>query len=67
MKEKKMSKVTLKDLLEAGAHFGHQARRWNPAMAKYVYAERDGVHIFDLVKTKQGLDEAVEFLSRIML
>ena len=60
-----MSKVTLKDLLEAGAHFGHQARRWNPAMAKYVYAERDGVHIFDLVKTKQGLDEAVEFLSRI--
>ena len=60
-----MSKVSLKDLLEAGAHFGHQARRWNPAMAKYVYTERDGVHIFDLVKTKQGLDEAIEFLAKM--
>lgn len=58
-----MAKVDLKNLLEAGSHFGHLARRWNPAMAKYIYGERDGVHIFDLVKTKEGLEAAVEFVK----
>lgn len=58
-----MDKVTLKDLLEAGSHFGHQARRWNPSMKRYIYAERDGVHIFDLVKTKDGLEKACEFVK----
>jgi len=57
-----MTNVTLQQLLEAGSHFGHQARRWSPAMKRYIYAQRDGVHIFDLVKTKDGLDKACEFL-----
>lgn len=52
--------VDLKELLEAGSHFGHQARRWNPKMKKYIYAERDGVHIFDLVKTGSLLESAME-------
>lgn len=60
------TKITLEQLLEAGAHFGHQARRWNPAMKKYIYGVRDGVHVFDLVKTKKGIDEAVEFLSGLV-
>ena len=60
-----MSDVTLKDLLEAGCHFGHQARRWNPIMAKYIYGERDGVHVFDLVKTKAGLEAAAEFVAKV--
>ena len=53
-----MSDITLQQLLEAGCHFGHQARRWNPAMKKYIYGERDGVHIFDLIKTKSQLQRA---------
>lgn len=48
----------LKDLLEAGAHFGHQSRRWNPRMEPYIYTARDGVHIFDLTITAQKLDQA---------
>ena len=60
-----MSEVTLKDLLEAGAHFGHQGRRWNPKMAKYIFGERGGVHIIDLVQTKKGLDEACEFVKKL--
>lgn len=56
--------VSLKDLLEAGCHFGHQARRWNPHMKPYLYAKRDGIHIFDLVKTKEGLDEACKVLRQ---
>jgi len=50
--------ISLKDLLEAGCHFGHQARRWNPRMKPYLFAKRDGLHVFDLVKTKEGLEEA---------
>lgn len=50
--------VDLAVLLEAGCHFGHQARRWNPKMGTYIYGERDGVHIFDLAKTAQALNEA---------
>jgi len=50
--------ISLKDLLEAGCHFGHQSRRWNPKMAPYIWQVRDGVHIFDLAKTAQKLKEA---------
>ncbi|MGB9706777.1 MAG: 30S ribosomal protein S2 [Microgenomates group bacterium] len=59
--KQKKSEITLKDLLEAGCHFGHQARRWNPKMRPYLYDVRDGVHIFDLVKTKEGLEAAAAF------
>jgi len=52
--------VDLKELLEAGSHFGHQSRRWNPKMQKFIYAQRDGVHIFDLVKTGSLLEDAME-------
>lgn len=58
-----MSNVTLQQLLEAGCHFGHQSRRWNPSMDEYIYGVRDNVHIFDLVKTKKGLDEAIAFIE----
>jgi len=58
-----MTDVTLQALLEAGCHFGHQTRRWNPAMKKYIYGDRDGVHIFDLAQTKSGLDAALSFLK----
>ena len=57
------AKTTLKDLLEAGAHFGHQAKRWNPKMKPYLFGVRNGVHIFDLVKTKEGLEKAVAFVK----
>lgn len=60
-----MSNISLKDLLEAGCHFGHQARRWNPKMKKYIYGERGGVHIIDLVQTKKGLDDACEFVKKL--
>jgi len=61
-----MSNVTLQQLLEAGCHFGHQSRRWNPSMDEYIYGVRDNVHIFDLVKTKKGLDEALEYLTGVV-
>lgn len=61
-----MAKVTvsLEELVDAGAHFGHQTKRWNPKMAPYIYGEEAGVHIFDLTKTKPMLEEALEFLSK---
>ncbi|MCX7928362.1 MAG: 30S ribosomal protein S2 [Patescibacteria group bacterium] len=55
--------ITLEDLVKAGAHFGHQARKWNPKMAPYLYGVRDGVHIFDLTKTKTKIEEALDFLA----
>lgn len=58
-----MAEVSLKELLEAGAHFGHQARRWNPKMAPYLYGTEEGVHVFDLVKTKTALEDALNFLT----
>ena len=58
--------VTLKQLLEAGCHFGHQSRRWDPKMKQYLFAEREGVHIFDLVKTKEGLERACEFVKDLV-
>jgi small subunit ribosomal protein S2 len=59
-----MAVVTLAELLEAGVHFGHQARRWNPKMFPYIYAERNGIHIIDLVQTSQLLTNACEFARR---
>ncbi len=56
-----MNEVTLKDLLEAGCHFGHQTTRWNPKMKPYIYTARDRIHIFDLVKTKAGLEAGAAF------
>lgn len=58
-----MSDISLQQLLEAGCHFGHQSRRWNPVMKKYIFGERDGVHIFDLVQTKAGLDAASKYVA----
>lgn len=55
-------KVSLEDLLKSGAHFGHQTRRWNPKMEEYLYGSENGVHVFDLIKTKTALEEAIEFL-----
>lgn len=59
-----MAVVTLAELLEAGVHFGHQARRWNPKMFPYIYAERNGIHIIDLVQTSQLLNNACEFVRK---
>ena len=63
--EVKKTEITLKALLEAGCHFGHQARRWNPKMKPYLYDVRQGVHIFDLVKTKEELEKAIAFVKKI--
>lgn len=57
-------KIKLEELLEAGAHFGHQSKRWNPKMEEYLYGQEKGIHIFDLVKTKAGLEGALEFLKK---
>jgi len=54
--------VDVKKLLETGAHFGHQARRWNPRMKQYLYGIQGGVHVFDLIKTKKALEEALAVL-----
>ena len=56
-----MAEASLKELLEAGAHFGHQTRRWNPKMKQYIYGARGGVHIIDLTKTGALLKEATDF------
>lgn len=55
--------VSLKELVSAGAHFGHQTRRWNPKMGQFLYGQKDGVHIFDLTLTKDKLEEALEVLK----
>ena len=57
-----MSVVSMKQLLEAGVHFGHQTRRWNPKMAPYIYTERNGIYIIDLQKTVKKLEEAYNFV-----
>jgi small subunit ribosomal protein S2 len=56
-----MAEVGIKELLEAGVHFGHQTRRWNPRMRRFIYGERDGIHIIDLIQTEKLLAEATEF------
>ena len=60
-----MSVVSMKQLLEAGVHFGHQTRRWNPKMAEYIYCERNGIYILDLQKTVKKLEEAYEFVRQL--
>ena len=57
-----MAVVSMKQLLEAGVHFGHQTRRWNPKMAPYIFTERNGIYIIDLQKTVRKLDEAYMFI-----
>ena len=54
--------ISMKQLLEAGVHFGHQTRRWNPKMAKYIFTERNGIYIIDLQKTVKKVDEAYNFI-----
>lgn len=60
-----MSKVTFQELLDAGVHFGHLRRKWNPKMAPYIFMERNGIHIIDLHKTIVKLDEASQALQQI--
>jgi small subunit ribosomal protein S2 len=60
-----MSKVTIQQLLDAGCHFGHLKRKWNPHMAPYIFMERNGIHIIDLQKTQAKLDEASQALKQI--
>lgn len=60
-----MAETGIKELLEAGVHFGHQTRRWNPAMRRYIHGERDGIHIIDLLQTEALLTEAREFCSQV--
>ncbi len=61
-----MSVVTMKSLLEAGVHFGHQTRRWNPKMAQYIFTERKGIYIIDLQKTVKLVDEAYDFVKNLV-
>jgi small subunit ribosomal protein S2 len=61
-----MVNIQLEDLLESGAHFGHQVRRWNPKVKEFVYGEQDGVHIFDLVKTKEALELALAEITKVV-
>lgn len=60
-----MAVVSMKQLLEAGVHFGHQTRRWNPKMATYIYTERNGIYIIDLQKTVKKLEEAYNFVRSL--
>ena len=62
-----MSVVSMKQLLEAGVHFGHQTRRWNPKMSEYIFAERNGIYIIDLQKTVKKLEEAYSFIREVSL
>ncbi|MBQ8698670.1 MAG: 30S ribosomal protein S2 [Schwartzia sp.] len=60
-----MAVISMKQLLEAGVHFGHQTRRWNPKMAKYIFTERNGIYIIDLQKTVRKVDEAFNFVRSV--
>lgn len=60
-----MSIVSMKQLLEAGVHFGHRTRRWNPKMKEYIFTERNGIYIIDLQKTVKKIEEAYEFVKNI--
>ena len=62
-----MAEVTMKQLLEAGVHFGHQTRRWNPKMRPYIYGERNGIHIIDLRQTVSQVADAIEFVKEIAI
>jgi small subunit ribosomal protein S2 len=60
-----MAEVGIKELLEAGVHFGHQTRRWNPRMRRFIYGEREGIHIIDLLQTEELLGRATEFVQEV--
>ena len=60
-----MAVVAMKQLLEAGVHFGHQTKRWDPKMAEYIYQARNGIHIIDLQKTSKKIDEAYDFVKDV--
>ena len=60
-----MSVISMKQLLEAGVHFGHQTRRWNPKMGKYIFTERNGIYIIDLQKTVKKVEEAYKFVKEV--
>ncbi len=62
-----MSIISMKQLLEAGVHFGHQTRRWNPKMADYIFTERNGIYIIDLQKTVKKIEEAYEFIKETVM
>ena len=62
-----MSQITLDDLLKAGVHFGHQTRRWNPKMRRFIFAERNGIHIIDLQKTARQLELAQKLVREVVL
>ena len=62
-----MAQPQLQDLLEAGVHFGHQTRRWNPKMRRFIFAERSGIYIIDLQKTLRQIQKAQELLSSVVL
>jgi small subunit ribosomal protein S2 len=63
--ERKMSVITMKQLLEAGVHFGHQTRRWNPKMQKYIFGARNGIYIIDLQKTLRQFKESYRFVREL--
>ena len=60
-----MPRVSLEELLQSGAHFGHLTRRWNPKMRPYIFMERNGIHVFDLKKTQDKLEDACTAISNI--
>src|SRR5690242_2345277 len=60
-----MAVISMKQLLEAGVHFGHQTRRWNPKMAEYIFTERNGIYIIDLQKTVKKIDDAYFFIREV--
>ena len=62
-----MSVISMKQLLEAGVHFGHQTRRWNPKMKEYIFTERNGIYIIDLQKTVKKIDEAYYFVRDLAM
>ena len=62
-----MAVVSMKQLLEAGVHFGHQTRRWNPKMAEYIFTERNGIYIIDLQKTVRKLEDAYNFVRQLSM
>ncbi len=62
-----MSIISMKQLLEAGVHFGHQTRRWNPKMANYIFTERNGIYIIDLQKTVKKIEEAYDFIKETVM
>lgn len=65
MEVRKVGVVTMKELLESGVHFGHQVKIWNPKMKRYIFGERNGIHIIDLQKTLRGLEEAYAFIRNM--